>query len=195
MTIDKSTMTGDYVVGSFTSQGTRVKDGFFVGSPDAVAVLHKKYMDSARRNGEVFDVSALPAQPTQEHKKVKTYSNKNGYNGTRAKAQRKEEEKPPVLPTPPPTPTPKEMYTVVFENEFGKIKVRAVDVLVNQNAYCIVFLNEDSMTFEPKIGQKIFIYLNDNKKISVYYPGIVFNWTDDRRKLMILIRNEQDESD
>lgn len=78
--------------------------------------------------------------------------------------------------------------TVQFENDFGKIKSKVESIVEHDLAFMLVYSDEDSVVFEPKIGELLAIHTPDKRRIEVYYPGVTFDSPDSSKKLMILFK-------
>ena len=86
---------------------------------------------------------------------------------------------------------PREKFTVQFENDFGRLKVKVVDVVEHELAFMVIFENEDDMTFEPKVGEKLSFFDKNREKYTVFYPGVTFDSTFGAEKRMILFKVEE----
>lgn len=82
----------------------------------------------------------------------------------------------------------KEVITVQFENDFGKIKARLEDLIEHSLAFMLIFKDEDSVVFEPKIGESLMLHTVDSGSHLVYYPGVTFNWPGSSKAIMILFK-------
>ena len=80
------------------------------------------------------------------------------------------------------------LQTVIFENDFGKIKAKVEKVVEHSQAYMLVFSDDDAVVFEPKVGETLLFYPVPDYSTRVYYPGVTFDWFNDNRKLMILFK-------
>ena len=80
------------------------------------------------------------------------------------------------------------LRTVQFENDFGKIRAKAEQVIEHEHAFLLVFSDEDSMVFEPKTGESLAFHTDDRRVFSVYYPGVTFDWPASDKKFMILFK-------
>ena len=78
--------------------------------------------------------------------------------------------------------------TVQFENDFGKLKVKLEDLVEHEQAFMLVFKDEDSVLFEPKTGESLWFHTENTGTHVVYYPGVTFNWPDSSKRLMILFK-------
>lgn len=88
------------------------------------------------------------------------------------------------------------LETVIFENAFGKIKAKVSYVVDHPQAIMLIFADEDSIVFEPKVGEMLMLY-RDNAfhPEQVYYPGVTFNSPDSSRKFMILFKVPEENQD
>ena len=79
------------------------------------------------------------------------------------------------------------LQQVYFENAFGKIRSSVENVIEHDLAFMLLFSSEDEIVFEPKTSETLdFTYNKVN--YSVYYPGVIFDWTDGIKKAMILFK-------
>jgi hypothetical protein len=78
--------------------------------------------------------------------------------------------------------------TVQFENDFGKIKSKVESIVEHDLAFMLVFTDEDTVVFEPKIGELLALHMPDKRRIEVYYPGVTFDSPGSSKKLMILFK-------
>jgi hypothetical protein len=88
------------------------------------------------------------------------------------------------------------LETVVFENTFGKIKSKVTHVVDHPQAIMLIFADEDSVVFEPKVGEMLTLYRDSSfHSEQVYYPGVTFNSPDCPRKFMILFKVPEENQD
>jgi hypothetical protein len=59
----------------------------------------------------------------------------------------------------------------------------------------LVFTDDDSMVFEPKIGETLVLHTPERYRASVYYPGVTFNSPDSDKKFMILFKVLEEEQE
>lgn len=174
---------GDYVIGSYTENGTKKKEGRFEGNKEDVAALITKMEEHSKQKGSPLIV------PGVKKKKVK------------AKAKRPVSDKEPETTSFFEEPEEEEIAAVVaepepakqfvtFSNAFGRIRVKVIDVLDSEDfGLAVIFANEEDLTFIPKQGETLeFIDFND-KSYNVYFPGLVFTWTDGLKKVMVLVKS------
>jgi oligoendopeptidase F len=76
---------------------------------------------------------------------------------------------------------------VYFENAFGKIRSAVEKVIEHDLAFMLLFSSEDEIVFEPKVSETLDFTYN-KVSYSVYYPGVIFDWTDGVKKAMILFK-------
>ena len=86
---------------------------------------------------------------------------------------------------------PVKLETVIFENEFGKMRAKVENILDHPQAMLLIFSSDDDVVFEPKIGETLTIYRNKTPQ-TVYYPGVIFDWTDNIKRAMILFKKEDE---
>ena len=80
------------------------------------------------------------------------------------------------------------METIQFENSFGKIKAKVINVVEHDLAFMLTFRSEDDMVFEPKVGESLVFYTPNKYRYEVYYPGVTFDSPDSGKKVMILFK-------
>jgi hypothetical protein len=78
--------------------------------------------------------------------------------------------------------------TVQFENDFGKIKAKVENIVEHDLAFLLIFTNEDSVVFEPKVGEQLALHTPDRERFEVYYPGVTFDSPENTKKFMILFK-------
>lgn len=89
------------------------------------------------------------------------------------------------------TPAPEKKVKIVFSNDFGNIKVYAEDILYSDMSIALIFKNEEALTFIPKIGETLYIKIEDEDPIAVYFPGSIFTWTDKVKNVIILFKTNE----
>jgi len=85
-------------------------------------------------------------------------------------------------------PSMKELISVQFENDFGKIKAKVEDLVEHELAFLLIFSDEDAVVFEPKVGEMLLLHTPGKQKFEVYYPGVTFDSPDNNKKLMVLFK-------
>jgi hypothetical protein len=180
--------TGDLVVGTsdpsksvYSPTGSKIRDGIAIaGKPEDIASLQDSIMKSAVNMGG----KKVAVEPKKAAKKKKGTINKEAYPIT--PVYRVDEEE--YVNTPEISPSPEiKLETVIFENDFGKMRAKVENVLEHEQAFLLIFSNEDEVVFEPKIGETLSFYRN-RVSYQVYYPGVIFDWTDGVKKAMILFK-------
>jgi hypothetical protein len=178
--------TGDLVIGSsdpnksvYSATGAKLlEDGVHVyGRENDLSNIIQELSRSAIRSGGV-------PLGTQNKKKVGKKSQQLSAKTKSTHASFFQEPEPePVQQKPQ-----QREETVQFENDFGRIKAKALHVIEHEQAYMLIFKDEDSMVFEPKTGEQLLLHTKEHRYASVYYPGVTFNSPDDSRKFMILFK-------
>ena len=87
------------------------------------------------------------------------------------------------------------LYTVQFENEFGRIKSKVEHLVEHEQAYLLIFSDEDSVVFEPKVGELLVLHTPSREQVTVYYPGVTFDSPDSTKKLMVLFKVPAEEQE
>ena len=192
--------TGDLVIGTrdpsksvYSAEGKKLVDGgiAIVGDAEEIAQLQNQIKKAAKQSGK---------QITEE-KKAKKKTGRKSNNTTNYISLPKES--PNYSPDLSTYSQPIEKFydeaeaekpklqQVYFENAFGKIRSSVESVIEHEAAFMLVFSNEEEIVFEPKVGETlVFTY---NKTVySVYYPGVIFDWTDGIKKAMILFKASEE---
>jgi hypothetical protein len=177
--------TGDLVIGSsdpsksvYTATGKKVNPSGSViyGSDEDLEAQKKEITDSLLRNGgKKIETQTDKAAKKKELKKTKSSSFVY-----------------PKIETFYEIPEHKEkevkLVTVQFENDFGKMKAKVEHIVEHDQAFMLVFKNEDDVVFEPKIGETLALYDQYKSRHEVYYPGVTFDWPESSKKIMILFK-------
>lgn len=184
--------TGDLVIGTrnpsesvYSAEGRKLVDGgvAIVGDEEDIQELQQQIKKAAKQSG----------QQIVEEKKPRKKAIKKSNKVTKYIPVTKES--PNYLPDMSETMVentyiveekikPQQVY---FENAFGKIRSAVERVIEHDLAFMLLFSSEDEIVFEPKVSETLdFTY---NKiSYSVYYPGVIFDWTDGVKKAMILFK-------
>jgi hypothetical protein len=189
--------TGDLVIGSsdstksvYSSTGAKIiPDGAVIyGKQSDVDAQQRDIVSSLVRNGGKpisMDGQKRPgkkAQRSYKHKKAASsayidYSTVDYQSEHKLKTT--EVEAAPI----------QRLTTVQFENSFGKIKAKVEHVIEHEQAFLLVFTDEDAVVFEPKTGETLVLHIQEqHDSYEVYYPGVTFNSPDSSKKLMILFK-------
>lgn len=199
---DSSTgaLSGDYVVPQYSEEGRKLTRGAIVGGEQKQSALSNKIGRMFASKGERIDtnkvVTSQPARvPVKVVGKVKAAKQKQAkqaevpptppqFQGEDAGAF--EEELP--LPT---TPAPKSIV-VVLNGGFGKIRATVNAVLESETGLCLVFENEDMISYEPEQGGELVLTMPDKREIKVMTMGLKFKWYQTAQQLMTFIKTEKD---
>jgi hypothetical protein len=185
---------GDVIVGSadpsksvYSATGSKlIPNGVRVhGDEEVVKTRQKEFFKMAQNHGGVL-LNSSSAKPTVNNGKFKKSK----------KVQAKpivphymEDEFEEVQEEVSPKPAPKNYITVQFENSFGKMKAKVLHVIEHEQAYLLIFENEDAVVFEPKTGETLIFHTPHQKNQTVYYPGVTFNSPQGSEKFMILFKS------
>jgi hypothetical protein len=185
---------GDVIVGSadpsksvYSATGSKlIPNGVRVyGDEEVVKTRQKEFFKMAQNHGGVL-LNSSSAKPTVNNGKFKKAK----------KVQPKpiiphymEDEFEEVQEEISPKPAPKNYITVQFENSFGKMKAKVLHVIEHEQAYLLIFENEDAVVFEPKTGETLTFHTPHQKNQTVYYPGVTFNSPQGAEKFMILFKS------
>ena len=190
---------GDVVIGSpdptksvYSATGEKlINDGVSIyGDKRILESQSKELMQSAiRSGGKPLSVNAATKGKPTTRKMVK---NKGKSFSEEMKNIYFELQKAGVEEAP--TPIVK-LVTVQFENAFGKIKAKVMSLIEHDLAFMLVFENEDSMVFEPKIGEQLALHTQDKRRYDVYYPGVTFDSSNNSNKFMILFKVPEEDQE
>jgi hypothetical protein len=180
--------TGDLVIGSsdpsksvYSPTGQKLSESgvSIFGSPEDLEGQYNAIVRSATMSGG----TKIPTSGLKKTKKPKSSPRTTEFqqNWSSFNAE-------------PEPPAPVRLKTIQFENDFGKIKAKAEHVLNHDQAYMLVFSDEDAVVFEPKVGEHLVLH-TDYGAETVYYPGVTFNWPQDSKKLMILFKVPQEDQE
>jgi hypothetical protein len=207
---------GDYTVGKYDENGKKLTPGKFVGTRDQVEELRSKYESHAASKGEPLVVPDETKKKSKKRKlKISTptvnkyASEEPGYLTTDLEEESsvmedmgktagkpnpdavtrliellqkkeddfQEEEKKPVT-----------KKSVFFNHEFGANKLKVIDLISTAVGFMLIFENEDDISFYPKANGTYSFVNHEGEEFLVFYPGLLFDWTDNVKKVMILIR-------
>jgi len=189
---------GDIVVGSsdpgksvYSASGTRlIDDGVFLyGSDKALAGQGKELINSVIRSGGVPVSVKNTTSVKKISKKKATASNQpQQFSAASYLAQFDTENPIESQSSAAAETTTKKLETIQFENSFGRMKAKVEYILEQELAYMLIFKDEDSVVFEPKVGEILTLHTPDKEQVEVYYPGVTFNAPESKRRMMILFK-------
>lgn len=184
--------TGDLVIGTsdpsksvYSATGAKINNsGSSVYGSDADLEAHEKEITESiiRNGGKKIHAAEGKAAKKKEIKKSRNTSwpsHKSENSGVMDYEYRE------VLPV---TPREVNLTTIQFENDFGKMKAKVESLVEHEQAFMLVFRNEDDVVFEPKIGETLALYDQYRNRYEVYYPGVTFDWPVSSKKIMILFK-------
>jgi len=180
--------TGDLVIGSsdpsrsvYSPSGQKISESgvSIFGSTEALEGQYNAIVRSATMSGG----KKIPTVGVKKTKKPKSLPRTTEFQQNWSSFHAEPESAAPVR-----------LKTVQFENDFGKIKAKVEHVLSHDQAYMLVFSDEDSVVFEPKVGEHLVLHTEYGAE-TVYYPGVTFNWPQDSKKLMILFKVPDEEQE
>lgn len=183
---------GDVVIGNpdptksvYSTTGRKLDSAgvTIYGDNKSIQKRQKEIIESVTRNGgKLIKEATTKKMPSKTkkpfNKKIKTTSTENDNFVENFKYHETFEAEEMQMPE----------LTVQFENDFGKIKAKVIDLIDHEQAYMLVFKNDDAMVFEPKVGESLKFHTPNQKNIDVYYPGVTFNWPENGKKSMILFK-------
>jgi hypothetical protein len=178
--------TGDLVVGSadpsksvYSPTGARIRqDGVSIfGNPEDLEAQRIDIVRSATFSGGKPLSSTVEAKTVQVKKKQSKGKQIETLNYT-------------TRPLFEPVQTKEsELETIQFENSFGRMKAKVEHILEHDIAFMLIFSDEDSVVFEPKVGENLVLHTPDKRRVDVYYPGVIFNSPGNSKKSMILFKS------
>lgn len=190
---------GDIVIGTpdpnksvYSATGEKlIKDGVSIyGDSRTLETQSRELIQSVLRSGgKPLNASSAVQGKSTTRKMTKNKSNSfaNGSSAgypTYPMAVTEEVKAPPV-----------KLISVQFENDFGKMKAKVIDLIEHDLAFMLVFENEDSVVFEPKVGELLALHTADKRRHEVYYPGVTFDSSTNTNKFMILFKVPAEEQE
>jgi hypothetical protein len=179
--------TGDLVIGTndptksvYSSEGKKLIDSgvAIVGEQEDIDQLQSTIKNMAERTGaQITENKKAVKGGAKAVKKIKRYT-------TIPKRQVEETTDYEHFSIEPEKVKTTQVY---FENDFGKIRSAVEQVVEQELAFMLVFAQEEDIVFEPKIGETLD-FTHNRVTYQVYYPGVIFDWTDGVKKVMILFK-------
>lgn len=99
-----------------------------------------------------------------------------------------------LVPKAPPV-IPIEVETgidIVFQVASAKMKLTVCGLMEEKTSLCLVFKNDKELRFIPETGSELNLLIS-NRVLKVYYPGTLFTWIDDEKKIMMLIKTDEND--
>lgn len=171
---------GDYVVPESNILGKQTEEGMVLGNEKKVNKMALSMARHAQNHGgtplpklkqqQPVVASKIKGKPTNQQKKkkqIETYE-----EPVMGKEESNEQS----------------TKTVTFQNKFGKIKLSCFDVLEEEQAICLVFASEDEVRFTPEQGEELDLITPGGSRTRVFFPGVIFTYSDQQKRLMILFR-------
>jgi hypothetical protein len=186
--------TSDPSKGVYSAEGKLIREGVeIVGSEEELEDLKTKMTRAALNTGGKI-VKTSSSKGKKGKKPVKYKSDKAKVDSIKTQqSQSVDSYENPWDTYQPVKDEEPALETISFENDFGKIKSKVENVIEQDLAFMLVFSNEDEVVFEPKVGETLKFFRNRQSHL-VYYPGVIFDWTDGVKKVMILFKAiDQDE--
>lgn len=192
----------DMIVGEYTQTGGEITGVTLPGDPVKIEKIQKIMKQSVLNNGG--EIVEAPKKPTKQQKAKKTPKYKSStYDEPRTNPvdlvkRRMEEDRAIEEAEERYARSKKPAQYVKLHNDFGQIKFKVEDVISCDMAYALIFACEEDILFTPKPGQTIQIEIPGQEPEHVYYPSVLFDWTDGKKKVMILIKSpvtQQEEDD
>jgi hypothetical protein len=191
---DNTFRPGDIVIGSsdpnksvYSSTGAKVIDDGVVVYGDSTTLneYRKAIVTSAARGGGKPVTAQKPVNKKLAKKKTTKMASNNVLDVESYMQSFQEQQQVQIYE--------KQPITVQFENAFGRIKAHLEDLIEHEQAFMLVFKNEDSVLFEPKVGESLTLHTSLSGMNTVYYPGVTFDWPNSSKKLMILFKVPADQ--
>lgn len=179
--------TGDLIIGSsdpsksiYSPTGAKLsnEEARIYGSPEDIHTQQQQLTNILLgAGGQRLDTSSVNGKSRKKKKTTSLHS----WNSVPPPSE------PIVYHEPVAPPAPVES-TVQFENDFGKMKAKVISCIEHEMAFMLTFKDEDSVLFEPKVGEHLFFYTPDKYRYAVYYPGVTFDSPGSSEKFMILFK-------
>lgn len=206
--------SGDYQVAEYTSTGARITKPKVVGGINQLQKIASLVDQSATAKGGRRVVlqkirggqQAPPPTPAPKPAKQKPGKKNKKALPTLKEVDLEEEASvedledlittPPVVAPPAVVVRPKGKK-VVFHTNYGMIKATVMDCLSDPQQWgiCLVFEDEDAISFIPRPGQDLKVTLPDKTTVKVAFTGIVMTWSDGVSKLMFFLINTDNKAD
>lgn len=188
-------VAGDYVVPQYTEEGRRITRGAIVGGEQVHNQVTRKIGRMFEAKGELSNSAPkiLTPVPVAPLAKTKTRKTKKVVAPVESPAHFHEPTRQPFeeeLPLPI-TASPKSIV-VVLRTDFGKIKVAVNAVLESDTGLCLVFKDENQISYEPEQGTEVVITMPDKREIKVMTMGLRFKWYETSQQLMTFIKTEKE---
>lgn len=205
--------SGDYIVPGYNDEGRCIRSGGPVaGGEQALTKAARRILGHALANGGAR-VGPLPApQPPQPLVLAKPAKQKPGRPAGKAVEKTADQRNYPKplsdfanMPVTLAHDGPVETFTsgeqaepsraarvklpVVFNTQFGKMRMIVHDVLQNDVGFALVFNDEDEVRFVPEQGSSLSITLPGGITVTAMYTGCLFAWPDDTRQIMFFIKD------
>ncbi len=179
-------MFGDTVVGTYTEQGSVLKDSTTTFTPSELAARQRMYAQHASR---IEGAGLLPTAVVKgkKAKKVKYVAPPTPIENFAV------QEGLGIIAVEETKPTPVKKKHIYLHNKLGKIKMSVEAVLNSEMAFGLVFASEDDMIFTPNAGETLNFVDHHGDTTEVYFANTVFDWTDGEKKVMILFKTQDEE--
>jgi hypothetical protein len=86
----------------------------------------------------------------------------------------------------------KTSFTVVFHTKLGRIKSIVDAILESDTGLCLVYADEQQISYEPDQGTELSLILPDKREVEVMSVGLKFSWYDSNQQLLTFIKTEVD---
>lgn len=208
--------SADYIVPGYTDEGRCIRAGGPVaGGEQALTKAARRILGHALANGgaQYVPPTPQPAQPLVLAKPMKQKPGRPVVKAVEKTADHRNYPKPlsdfanmpvtlphdgPIAAFAPvehaePSRVAGVKLPVVFNTQFGKMRMIVHAVLQNDIGFALVFNDEDEVRFVPEQGSSLSVTLPGGITVTAMYTGCLFAWPDDTRQIMFFIKdiNEQ----
>jgi hypothetical protein len=188
---------GDYVVPQYNEMGRQLEDAVIIGSEKKLSKMALSIARHASNHGGAIATPVVVAEPAKPVKGKKGKKQAVAPQPVKAKKPTVVDPAEPAVVVKPGVKFSSDIadhnLAVTFQNKFGKIKMKALDSMDSELAICLIFKNEDALSFIPEQGEELFVTIGDAAKERVLFPGAIFTWPDREKQLMVLFRSPADE--
>lgn len=182
------TRPGDYIVGKYSEMGKEIKAGRLEGNEDEINAMKEMLSEHAGRSGGRSLITKSTVTKKAPAKKTAT---KKG-PVPNATVYEEPDEPAPFYAN---IEQPKQSFNqnnrkkyIYLYNKLGKIKLSIESLIECEQAYCVVFYNEDDLIFVPNPAETLTMVTPDGDEVLVYYANTLFTWTDHVKQLLVLFK-------
>lgn len=184
---------GDYVVGSYHENGNQIKPGKVQGDQDQITDLQEMFASHGERMGGRLLTKATTKVTKSKKKPKKVVVEEDEEPEFKSLWEHVQAKKEGDSRSHSENEHPRTKKFIYLFNKLGKIKLNVEEVLECEQAYCLVFRDEDDMIFTPNAGETLSMINLQGDEVTVYYANSLFTWTDGKKQLLILFKKDDDE--